>query len=125
MSYLSRIRLTSLHNEKTILSFAKEVIHDCIDLRLDNLNWMATADLRRILASFRLVVRFHTGNVFLSKSTLINDIRTMFPFLKYLTVLVSIDSDGFQEFLTVLNQLHQLEQISMILQDKKGERRVE
>lgn len=110
-----------MHNQKTLLAFAKEIAHDCVDLRLDNLNWMATADLRRLLASFRLVVRFHTGNVSLSRSTLINDIRTMFPFLKYLTVLVSLDSEGFQEFSTVLNQLHQLEQISMVLQDKKGE----
>lgn len=113
--------MTSLHNQKILFSFTKEIVHNCIDLRLDNLNWMITADLRRLLASFRLVVRLHTGNVFLSRSTLINDIRTMFPFLKYLTVLVSLDSDGLKEFSTELNQIHQLEHISLILQDKKGE----
>lgn len=81
---------------------------------------MTAVDLRRLLSNFRLLVRLHTGNVFLSRSTLINDLRTQFPFLKYLTVLVSLDPDAFQEFLTGLHQIPQLEHISMIIQNKKG-----
>lgn len=114
------MRLTSWHNQEILSSFVKSVAHDCIDLRLDNLHWMTAVELRRLLSNFRLLVRLHTGNVFLSRSTLINDLRTLFPFLKYLTVLTSLDPDGFQDFTAVLNQIPQLEHISMIIQNKKG-----
>ncbi|CAF2596418.1 unnamed protein product [Rotaria sp. Silwood2] len=118
-----------------LLSFVKAIAMYCIDLRIDNLNWMIAADIRRLLSKFRFLVCFHTGNVALSKSTLINDIKILFPFIKYITLLISLDSskisyvstrqcsmidDTFQEICASLNEINQLEHISLVLQDKKG-----
>lgn len=107
----------------------------CVDLRIDNLNWMVVADIHRLLSTFRLLVCFHSGNVSLSKSTLINDVKTFFPFLKYLTLLISLDSltlssssnrpllinaDVFEEICESLTQIHELEHLSLVLQSKMG-----
>ncbi|CAF4132859.1 unnamed protein product, partial [Rotaria sp. Silwood2] len=134
-AFWSRIRLSSLHNKNMLLSFVKAIAMYCIDLRIDNLNWMIAADIRRLLSKFRFLVCFHTGNVALSKSTLINDIKILFPFIKYITLLISLDSskisyvstrqcsmidDTFQEICASLNEINQLEHISLVLQDKKG-----
>ncbi|CAF3515094.1 unnamed protein product [Rotaria sp. Silwood1] len=134
-AFWSCIRLSSLHNKKILLSFIKEVAMYCVDLRIDNLNWMIVADLRRLLASFRSLVCFHTGNVALSRSTLINDIKILFPFIKYITLLISLDSSKmsysptrqysttdtiFQEICASLNTIDQLEHISLVLQERKG-----
>ncbi|CAF1244734.1 unnamed protein product [Adineta steineri] len=134
-AFWSHIRLSSLHNKTILFSFTKEIAICCVDLRIDNLNWMITADIRRLLSYFRLLVCFHSGNVSLSKSTLINDIKILFPFLKYVTLLISLDDlslsssttrqnpiidNIFQEICTSLNEINQLEHISLVLQDKKG-----
>ncbi len=110
----------------------------CIDLRIDNLNWMTVSDIRRLLSNFRSLVCFHTGNVSLSKSILINDIKNFFPFLKYITLLISLDgssnsslttrrsaitNDLFQEICASLTQINHLEHISLVLQDKNGKNR--
>ncbi|CAF3928753.1 unnamed protein product, partial [Rotaria sordida] len=134
-AFWSHIRLSSLHNKNILLSFVKEIAKYCIDLRIDNLNWMIVVDIRRLLTNFRSLICFHTGNVALSKSTLINDIKIFFPFLKYITLLISLDSsqisslstdqcsitdDTFTEICTSLNEINQLEHISLVLQDKKS-----
>ncbi|CAF4062614.1 unnamed protein product [Rotaria sordida] len=134
-AFWSHIRLSSLHNKNILLSFVKEIAKYCIDLRIDNLNWMVVVDIRRLLTNFRSLICFHTGNVALSKSTLINDIKIFFPFLKYITLLISLDSsqisslstdqcsitdDTFTEICTALNEINQLEHISLVLQDKKS-----
>ncbi len=121
---LSHIRLSSLHNQTILFSFIKEIAQYCVDLRLDNLNWMIATDLRRLLSKFRLLVCFHTGNVSLSKSLLIHDIQRFFPFLKSLNLLLSIDDHGFEDICTSLNQINQLECLSLVLQDKKGEEKM-
>ena len=107
----------------------------CVDLRIDNLNWMIVTDLRRLLSYFRLLVSFHTGNVVLSKSTLINDVQTLFPFLKYIPLLISLDDvsessltirrstitdDTLEGICATLNGMKHLEHISLVLQNKKG-----
>jgi hypothetical protein len=127
----SHIRLSSLHNAEMLLSFVKQTAMYCIDLRIDNLNWMVATDVRRLLSYFRLVVSFHSGNVALSKSALIHDVKSLFPFLKYINLLVSLDDvtsgrqsatadDMFQGICTSLNEMSHLEHISLVLQEKKG-----
>lgn len=131
----SHVRLSSLHSNETLLPFVKQIAMYCIDLRIDNLNWMVAADLRRILSPFRLAVSFHSGNVALSKSTLVHDVKTLFPFLKYVHLLVSLDNvifasstrrqsalgdETFHGLCASLNTLPQLEHISLVLQEKKG-----
>jgi len=125
--FLSHIRLSSLHNKNILLSFIKEIATYCVDLRIDNLNWMIVSDLRRLLSNFRSLVHFHSGNVSLSKSTLINDIQILFPFLKSITLLISldhissyVDKNLFQDICISLKQINELEYISLVLQDKKG-----
>lgn len=118
--FLSHIRLTSLHNKTILYSFIKEIGGYCIDLRLDNLNWMIVADLRRLLSNFRSVVYFHSGNVSLSKSTIINDILLFFPYLKSLHLLITHDYEIFPDLCLVLNQIKQLESLGLILEDKKS-----
>jgi hypothetical protein len=130
-AFWSHIRLSSLHNKNILFSFIKKIAMYCVDLRIDNLNWMIAVDIRRLLSNFRSLVCFHTGNVSLSKSILINDIKILFPFLKYVHLLISLDAsctrqssindDGFQEICAALNQIDQLEHIGLILQDKRGE----
>lgn len=120
MLFLSHVRLTSLDNKNTLFSFVKEIGVYCVDLRIDNLNWMVVADLRRLLSNFRSVVYFHSGNVALSKSTLINDIQILFPYLKSIHLLISHNQSIFQDLCLALNQIKQLESISLILEDKKG-----
>jgi hypothetical protein len=133
--FKSHIRLSSLHNKNILFSFVKEIAVYCVDLRIDNLNWMNVVDLRRLLSNFRSLICFHSGNVSLSKSTLINDIQIHFPFLKYITLLISLDDlssvhqnfivdNLFQNVCESLRQMNQLEYISLILQDKKGENRI-
>ena len=117
------------------MSFVKEVSMHCVDLRIDNLDWMMVADLRRLLSNFRSLICFHTGNVSLSKTTVVNDMKILFPFLKYITLLLSIDdlttslsSTGqtlvfistFQEIWESLKEIDQLEYVSLVLQAKKG-----
>jgi len=88
---------------------------------------MIVADIRRLLSNFRSLVCLHTGNVSLSKSILTNDIQTLFPFLKYITLLISLDdikNNLFQDICASLNQIKQLEYISLVLQDRKGENRI-
>ncbi|UJR13817.1 hypothetical protein I4U23_000828 [Adineta vaga] len=134
-AFWSRIRLSSLHNMTTLFSFIKQISMYCVDLRIDNLNWMIVTDLRRLLSYFRLLVSFHTGNVVLSKSTLINDVQTLFPFLKYITLLISLDDvsessltirrstitdDTLEGICATLNGMKHLEHISLVLQNKKG-----
>jgi radical SAM superfamily enzyme YgiQ (UPF0313 family) len=88
---------------------------------------MIVADIRRLLSNFRSLVYFHTGNVSLSKSILTNDIQTLFPFLKYITLLISLDdikNNLFQDICASLNQIKELEYISLVLQDRKGENRI-
>ena len=114
------VRLTSMHNKDTLFSFGKEVAPYCVDLRLDHLNWMNVADLRRLLAKFHSLVRLHIGNVALSKSTLINDINTLFPFLKQLNLLIALDADVFEDISAALSQIKQLDYLSLVLEDKKG-----
>jgi hypothetical protein len=124
-----------MHNEEVLLSFAKQVGMYCVGLRLDYLHWMLTADLRRFLSNFRSVVRFHTGNVALSKRTLVHDIGVLFPFLKYLTLLISFDGSTscsvttgnssitdatFQDLWTSFNQINELEHVSLVLEGKKS-----
>jgi hypothetical protein len=99
---------------------------------------MTVPDLRRLLSNFRSLVCFHTGNVSLSKSILINDIKILFPFLKSITLLISLDrstssslitrwdsipDDRFQAICASLNQINHLEHISLVLQDKNGKNR--
>ncbi|CAF0755968.1 unnamed protein product [Adineta ricciae] len=130
-----RIRLSSLHNKAILYSFIKQISMYCVDLRLDNLNWMVVVDIRHLLSHFRLLVSFHTGNVALSKSTLINDVKNFFPFVKYLTLLISVDDsmesclttrqstntdETFHSICTTLNEMQHLEHIVLVLQDKKG-----
>ena len=128
-----------MYNEEVLLAFAKQVGMYCVDLRLDYLHWMLTANLRRFLSNFRSVVRFHTGNVVLSKRTLVHDIGALFPFLKHLTLLISFDEspsssvttvnqscstttdDTFQELWTSFNQINELEHVSLVLEGKKSE----
>jgi len=88
---------------------------------------MIVSDLRRLLSNFRSLVYFHSGNVSLSKSTLINDIQILFPFLKSITLLISldhissyVDKNLFQDICISLKQINELEYISLVLQDKKG-----
>jgi len=86
---------------------------------------MPVADLRRLLSNFRLIVCFHTGNVSLSKSTLIKDIKILFPFIKSINLLISLDANVFEDLCASLNQINQLEHISMVLVDKKGKNRID
>ncbi len=114
-----------MHTKDILFSFVKEIAPYCVDLRLDNLNWMTVADLRRLLSNFRLIVCFHTGNVSLSKSTLIKDIKILFPFIKSINLLISLDANVFEDLCASLNQINQLEHISMVLVDKKGKNRID
>ena len=81
---------------------------------------MVVTDLRRLLSTFRLLVYFHSGNVSLSKSLLINDIKTFFPFLKSIHLLLAFDEIIFQEISTSLNEINHLEYISFVLENGKG-----
>ncbi|CAF1573965.1 unnamed protein product [Rotaria magnacalcarata] len=134
-SFWSHIHLSSIQNKHILLSFAKNIAIHCTDLRIDNLNWMIVADMRRLLSNFRSLISFHTGNVSLSNSTLINDIKVLFPFLKYITLLISLDSltilssstrsssinhDVFKDICASLNEINELKHVSLVLQDKKG-----
>jgi hypothetical protein len=112
-----------MHNKDILFLFVKNIAQYCLDLRLDNLNWMTIVDLRRLLAKFHSIVYFHTGNVILSKSILINDIKNFFPFIKHLNLLIALDANVFEDIYTSLNQIKQLEYLSLVLEDKKGEHR--
>ena len=127
-----------------MLSFVKQVSTSCIDLQLQDLNWLPAVDLRRVLAHFRSLVSLHTGNVALSKRILIDDVKQLFPFLKYLTLSIPLDGraipsfatnqhalktqqdadaddDLFQDVCSSLSEIDQLEYVSFVLSDRKGE----
>jgi hypothetical protein len=112
-----------MHTKDVLLSFVRRIGEFCIDLRIDNLNWMTVADLRSILSKFRSVVYFHSGNVVLSRALLTNDIQTLFPFARHMNLLIVWDTAAFEEIWTTLNQIQQLEYLSLVLQDKKGKDR--
>jgi hypothetical protein len=126
MVVCSRIRLSSLmHNQETLMAFVKPIAIFCVDLRLDYLHWMNTVDIRRLLLHFRWLVRFHTGNVALSKRTLIHDVQRLFPHVKSLTLLLSLgentfllNNNTFQAICTSLRDMRELESISLIVEDK-------
>lgn len=135
-SSCSHVRLTSPNgNFDTLLNFVKEVAMYCVDLRLDHLDWLNTADLHRLLSYFRILVTFHSGNVALSKRTISHDLPRLFPFLRYLTLLiplkdefdsittgesfVTIANDQFHAIATSLSQMNQLIQISLIFDAEK------
>ena len=122
---------------KSLCSFANQVAPYCVDLRLDFLNGMLAADLRRLLSKFNSIVRFHSGNVALSKRLITYDLNNLFPYLKYLHLLVTLDNltlpnagslhgvdanfiDGLFES---LKRIHELEYVSLIFEEKKGEQK--
>lgn len=119
----SRILLTSRSsNEEQILDFVKQIAMFTVELRLDHLNWINTANLRRILSFFRILVNFHTGNVALSKRTLIHDVSQLFPFLKSFHCLVCLTENSDDEFVQICSSLasmKQLNRISLLLEDEK------
>ena len=141
----SHIRLSAAgYSKANVLSFVKQLSASCIDLRLQDLNWLPAADLRRLLAHFRSLVSLHTGNVSLSKRTLIDDVKHLFPFLKYVTLSIPLDGrsvppaavnqsalktnpdadaddDLFHDVCSSLSEMDQLEYVSFVLSDRKGE----